>query len=446
MFDGYEAFAQQHQGMTEEELNRLYPNGLPPMSPLPAVPPGMSVLPPPGGMSLPETWGTPVTPPADTPPGQSPYLNPNAPMQEASMGGGLLDKYAMGLGGGSQGGGGFLSGLFGGGESAPSGGKDWGSMLMALGGGIAQGAQFGGGGWGGGLGRGFQGAALANMRSKENAQEEAYRQQVLAMRQAELNKADKPVTTDDITEWNAAGRPGTLQDWIINTKKASATNVTMNAGDSKLGPISADHYLKMTESGPVMEVVPGSKTDKDQKAAAKAAEDAAKASDEEQATKADVMLGAIGGIKDAVKNSTMPTLGKRGALVAGAPVVGSDTGAAAVRGHVATLKSGVGIEGLQRMKAASANGASGFGALQAAELQLLLDRLGSLDPDGNEAVFNQTIDQIEKQWTSIAERVRKTVPPERLKELGIDPAMFGIGGKGGDKGGVVDYKDYFGGQ
>jgi hypothetical protein len=172
MFDGYEAFAQQHQGMTEEELNRLYPNGLPlqPMSPLPAVPPGMSVLPPPGGMSLPETWGTPVTPPADTPPGQSPYLNPNAPMQEASMGGGsnFLDKLFGGSGGtdtlvgGAESGGGLLGGN-----------KDWGSMLMALGGGIAQGAQFGGGGWGGGLGAGFQGAAAANMRNKQLNQQQA---------------------------------------------------------------------------------------------------------------------------------------------------------------------------------------------------------------------------------------------------------------------------------
>jgi hypothetical protein len=199
MFDGYEAFAQQHQGMTEEELNRLYPNGLPmqPMSPLPAVPPGMSVLPPPGGMSLPETWGTPVTPPADTPPGQSPYLNPNAPMQEASVGGGLLDKYAMGLGGGSQGGSGFLSGLFGGGGDQPSGGKDWGSMLMALGGGIAQGAQFGGGGWGGGLGQGFQNAAAANMRSKENAKEDAYRQERLRMKKAEMGDGKQPKLIDD---------------------------------------------------------------------------------------------------------------------------------------------------------------------------------------------------------------------------------------------------------
>jgi hypothetical protein len=312
---------------------------------------------------------------------------------------------------------------------------------MALGGGIAGNATQG---WGAGIGAGFQGAALANMRSKENAKEEAYRKQVLEMRQAEMNKGPEALASE--REFARAQTDPRFADFLMNRAKAGATNVTMNAGDSKLGPISADHYLKMTESGPVMEVVPGSKTDKEQKAAAKAAEDAAKASDEEQATKADVMLGAIGGIKDAVKNSTMPTLGKRGALVAGAPVVGSDTGAAAVRGHVATLKSGVGIEGLQRMKAASANGASGFGALQAAELQLLLDRLGSLDPDGNEEVFNQTIDQIEKQWTSIAERVRKTVPPERLKELGIDPAMFGMGSKGGDKGGVVDYKDYFGGQ
>jgi hypothetical protein len=420
--------------------------GIAPMQPM--APPGSSYMPAPPGVQ-PWTGGNSVLPPELMPPPPPPVdiTDPTKPAYEASMGGNPWDKYAMKVGGGSGANDSWLSNLFGGGGGGgggllgDQGGKDWGSMLMALGGGIAGNATQG---WGAGIGAGFQGAALANMRSKENAKEEAYRKQVLEMRQAEMNKGPEALASE--REFARAQTDPRFADFLMNRAKAGATNVTMNAGDSKLGPISADHYLKMTESGPVMEVVPGSKTDKEQKAAAKAAEDAAKASDEEQATKADVMLGAIGGIKDAVKNSTMPTLGKRGALVAGAPVVGSDTGAAAVRGHVATLKSGVGIEGLQRMKAASANGASGFGALQAAELQLLLDRLGSLDPDGNEEVFNQTIDQIEKQWTSIAERVRKTVPPERLKELGIDPAMFGMGSKGGDKGGVVDYKDYFGGQ
>jgi hypothetical protein len=167
------------KGMTQEEFDQLYP--MQPMGP----PPGTSVMPPPAN-------ATPYSP-ADqnrfldnyqAPPPVSPYADPNAPMQEASMGGGgLLDSRAMGLGGGSQGqGGGFLSGLFGGGGDRPSGGKDWGSMLMALGGGIAQGAQFGGGGWGGGLGAGFQGAAAVNQRQKAMDQQ-------LAMQQAEQAQA-----------------------------------------------------------------------------------------------------------------------------------------------------------------------------------------------------------------------------------------------------------------
>jgi hypothetical protein len=180
--------------------------GLAPMQPM--MPPGSSIMPAPPGVQ-PWQGGDSVLPPELTPP---PYptpdiTDPSKPRQEASMGGGLLDKYAMGLGGGSQGGSGFLSGLFGGGGDQPSGGKDWGSMLMALGGGIAQGAQFGGGGWAGGLGRGFQGAAAANIRSKENAQEEAYRQQLLDMRREQIEAP--PAPTELMRHLAAAGyEPG----------------------------------------------------------------------------------------------------------------------------------------------------------------------------------------------------------------------------------------------
>jgi hypothetical protein len=174
--------------MTQEEFDQLYP-----MQPM-GTPPGVSVMPPPSG-------ATPYSP-ADqnrfmdnyqAPPPVSPYMDPSTPMQEASMGGGLLDSQAMGLGGGSQGGGGSLGGLlsglgnFGGGDSQPAGGKDWGSMLMALGGGIAGNATQG---WGAGIGAGFQGAALANMRSKENAAREARLQQSLAA-DAEQQKANE---------------------------------------------------------------------------------------------------------------------------------------------------------------------------------------------------------------------------------------------------------------
>lgn len=173
--------------------------GMDPMQPM--MPPGMSVAQP------------PVAPPSIRPqdfnnfmdsyqpqPPASPYYDPSQPAQEASMGGGgLLDKYAMGLGGGSQGGG-LLSGLFGNGSSQPSGGKDWGSMLMALGGGIASNATQG---WGAGIGAGFQGAALANMRSKEIAKDEAYRQQMLRLKMAEMDAPDKP--TELMRHLEAAG-------------------------------------------------------------------------------------------------------------------------------------------------------------------------------------------------------------------------------------------------
>ena len=178
--------------------------GMMPMQPM--MPPGVAITPPPGNVQ-PWQGGSSVLPPEMTPPPQPvpPPIDYNAPMQEASMGGGpgLLNKYAMGLGGGSQGGG-LLSGLFGGGDSQPSGGKDWGSILMALGGGIASNATQG---WGAGIGAGFQGAALANMRSKENAREDAYRQQLLRLKSAELDAP--PAPTELMRHLEAAGyQPG----------------------------------------------------------------------------------------------------------------------------------------------------------------------------------------------------------------------------------------------
>jgi hypothetical protein len=126
-------------------------------------------------------------------------------MQGASMGGGQLP---MGLGPmqqqASAGGGGLLSGLFGGGgEQAPSGGRPWGPMLMALGGGIAGGASQG---WGAGIGSGLQGAALMRQRHDETSKEDAYRQQLLKMKQAELDKGEPG--TDDMREFEYAKKQG----------------------------------------------------------------------------------------------------------------------------------------------------------------------------------------------------------------------------------------------
>jgi hypothetical protein len=200
MFDqSFVDFYNKNKHLSEEEFDKLYP--IQPMQP--AMPPGISVMPPPEnfqpytGQDLNRNIEqfSPPPPPVD-------ITDPTRPAYEANMGGGgLLDKYAMGLGGGSQGGGGgsgLLSGLFGDGSSQPGGGKDWGSMLMALGGGIAGGATQG---WGAGLGAGFQGAAAANQINKmlqqqeeQNRQEQAYREKLLTARDTE---AKQPKLVDD---------------------------------------------------------------------------------------------------------------------------------------------------------------------------------------------------------------------------------------------------------
>ena len=52
---------------------------------------------------------------------------------------------------------------------------------------------------------------------------------------------------------------------------------------------------------------------------------------------------------------------------------------------------------------------------------MLLDQIGALDPDKTEPdIFLKTIDRIEQQWQQVLSDVERTVPPERLVELGID--------------------------
>jgi hypothetical protein len=183
--------------------------GIAPLQPM--APPGSSYMPAPPGVQ-PWTGGNSVLPPELMPPPPPPVdiTDPSKPAYEASMGGNPWDKLAMKVGGGGDDS--WLGNLFGGGGGSKQAGgllgdKDWGSMLMALGGGIAQGATFGGGGWAGGLGRGFQGAAAANIRAKENAQEEAYRQQLLDMRREQMEAPLEP--TELMRHLAAAGyEPG----------------------------------------------------------------------------------------------------------------------------------------------------------------------------------------------------------------------------------------------
>ena len=406
----------------EEPLTPLAPMPAPPYQP---VAPGTPAL----GSEGPFNPGTMFELP--------PHLRPEQqamPMQEASMGGGGgLFGNAMGLGpmgGGapSGGGGGIFSSIFGGGdEQQPTGGKDWGSMLMALGGGIAGGASQG---WGAGIGQGFQNAASVNLKNRAMTQEEAYRQQVLGMKRDAMNAGPDP--TSGMREYEMAkaqGYQGSFMDYQTAVRQAGATNVTMNTGDSKFGPISADHQLIMGPDGPTMQVVPGSATEKKQQAESEAAERQSAAEMESRADKADTMLSATKGIKDEITNSTMPATGTMSQPLG----VFSNTAAGKVRSYVGTLQSGVALGAMMRLKEASSTGSTGFGAMNEKELQILIDDIGALNPDTtDEKIFLETVDRIERQWKRVVTDVRKTVPRERLREMGLEEFIFGAGGAGGE--------------
>jgi hypothetical protein len=414
----------------EEQLGPLAPFQAPPgtsFQPPQAVP---WMRPPNGDMQAPafdpNAWYKRPVNPEDT----SPYAAPPSQWQGASMGGGFpFNPMRLGAAGDTGGGGLPTQGLLGGalGMSKGSSSK-YGPMLMALGGGIAGGANHG---WGAGIGQGLQGAALARMRGDENAQEQAYRDQLLKIKQAELAKGDPG--TDDMREFEFAksqGFQGGFSDWMMQTRKAGAS--TVQVGDPKFGTVPPGMMLEMDENGkPRLTPIPNPTADV-------AAQKAAEAAASNTAEKSDVILDAVDGIRKAQGEAILPTEG----MWSRAPAQWSDTSAGEVAGHVKTLQSGVALEKIKEMKAQSQTGATGFGALNREELELLISDLGALDPGGNPAVFNQTVDRIEQRWNRVKADAKKNISPERWKELGLDEVFGdkrgGSAGGGGDLNSAID--------
>lgn len=233
----------------------------------------------------------------------------------------------------------------------------------------------------------------------------------------------QPETTDDIREYNFAksqGFEGTLQEFMTKMRQAGAQR--------SVSPPQAGERYVYDDAGNVVSVepIPGSKA----ALAAEAAAAAERSKVEQKGQKAVTMLDSTQSIRDEIGSASTPvtgTLSRPFALYSGSP-------AGRVRAYVGALKSGVGLQALASLKELSATGASGFGALNQAELQLLLDQVGALDPDNTEPdIFLKTIDRIEQQWQQVLNDVERTVPPERLVELGIDinDLRGGAGGAAG---------------
>jgi hypothetical protein len=202
------------------------------------------------------------------------------------------------------------------------------------------------------------------------------------------------------------------------------TNVTVGGG--KYGTIPPGYMLQEGPQGARLVPIPGGPAAQEIEAEARAAEERSGVQTQTEAGKAETMLDATGSIKEIFKGASTPVTGTTSQPFA----LYSGSAAGQVRSYVGTLKSGVALGAITRLKEASATGATGFGALSQPELQLLIDDIGSLDPDTTEPeIFLKTIDRIERRYNRVIEDIRRNVSPERIRELGLDSMLASAGGE-----------------
>ncbi len=234
----------------------------------------------------------------------------------------------------------------------------------------------------------------------------------------------------EVDEQKPLSRAGKIQDdlkrgFISQEQAASAMKksigTTVNVGQGEVGPIPKGEELftdPITGARSMRPIAGGP-------IARKAKEDAEKekerkaAKTETQVVSAETALSAIDGIQEAIDDS-----------LAFEPVVGtaskalswfSESAAGRVRSHVGTLQSKVALGAMVRLKNASRTGATGFGQMNQAELQLLIDEIGALNPDTTTMeIFQQTLARIKSRWGRVLDDIAREVSAERLEELGLD--------------------------
>jgi hypothetical protein len=136
-------------------------------------------------------------------------------------------------------------------------------------------------------------------------------------------------------------------------------------------------------------------------------------------SKADAMLTSLSGINKILDDPdrVLPVTG----TVSTAYGWISGTGAGRVRSYVKNLQSGVALKAMIRLKNASATGSTGFGQMNAKELQLLIDDLGRLETDStDEVIFRQTINRIEASYIRVIADIQANVTPENIRKYGFD--------------------------
>jgi|TARA_R110001583_G_scaffold81093_1_gene216818 hypothetical protein len=102
------------------------------------------------------------------------------------------------------------------------------------------------------------------------------------------------------------------------------------------------------------------------------------------------------------------------------PALRSSSHAGRLRSHIATLRSPIVMQGIEKLRASSSSGATGFGAMNEAELKILTEMLGALDPDTTDPdILRKTLEGVRTQVEIVKADVLREVEPYRLHELGL---------------------------
>jgi len=220
----------------------------------------------------------------------------------------------------------------------------------------------------------------------------------------------KPSMVQEYEYARANGYGGTFEDYV-QFKGSSAAPKTY-------GQIPPGYRMVRDAQGRPMslEVIPGGPA----AAAEEAARRAATTGMVTQAQTARFVLDTADQILNIFEGTDMPVTGLASVPLGAFPSLP----AGRIRTLVAQLKSPIALGALKRLKDSSATGASGFGALNTAELELLISDMGRLDPNTTAPdIFQANVRRIRSRYQRVIDDIKKEVSPEQIRKLNLGPLL-----------------------
>lgn len=237
--------------------------------------------------------------------------------------------------------------------------------------------------------------------------------------------------TPDITQFEyAQSHPG-YSEWSANQKKAGATNVNVGPNGEDYGkPPEGMAWARGTDKKVLTEQAPGFapgvmrpiavpiQGSKEQQTAEKQTSSQVETA-AQMATQGDVVTKAIDDSMNDLKAPGWPAAGTTSIPFA----LSTDSNAGRLRAHLTPITSGVALQRMQQLKQASATGSTGFGQLSEKELGVLVNNMGSLDPNKTAPdILANNLQTIKQQYQAFMDQGRKIAQqyPDEAKKLGLD--------------------------